>query len=359
MTIGIMRLSAIGDVCNALSAVTVLKQKHPTAKFIWFIGKTEHSFLKGLPGVDFEIVDKKSTLKEFLRLKAKYRNTTFDSILHMQRAIRCSLLVKALRAKKIIGFDALRAKELQSLFTTESISKPKTPHAVEAFMEFAFSMGVERTTKPAWDYGPLNKDSAKHFKTTYGDYVCLVPSGSQLDRAWPVERFVEVANHILKKTPLNLVLIGNSPFERSQAEKITEALNKSSRVFNLTGKTSLEELKVCISQCEFMIAPDTGPAHIASSFNKPVVGIYVHMPTNITGPYNSMAHCVDKYEVALKKYYNQTYKASKDKGIPKRIKINEAIKLITSKEVIEKVEALLKRALLKQAPLEQIKDTKQ
>lgn len=341
MTIGIMRLSALGDVCNALSAVTAIKNHFPEAKLIWFIGKVEHAFLKGLEGIEFEIVDKKSTLSEHLRLKSKYKHLTFDALLHMQRAFRCSLLVKALKAKKIIGFDPLRAKELQSLFTTESIKQPESPHAVDAFMEFAYSIGVPRSEKPEWSYGPLNPQIVKHFNETYGSYVCLVPSGSDLDRAWPVERFVEVSNFILEHTDLNLVLLGNSAFEKSQAKKIYDTC-KSPRLYNLTGETNLEELKVCISQCEFMVAPDTGPTHIASSFNKPVVGIYAHMPTAITGPYNSRKYCIDKYEIALKKHYGKNIDIKQDHGIPKRIKADEAIKLITSKEVILKIQSVLK-----------------
>ena len=336
-----MRLSAIGDVCNALSAVTSIKKQFPAARLIWFIGKVEHAFLKGLPGIEFEVVDKKSTIKEHLRLKAKYKEVCFDSILHMQRAIRCSLLVKALKAKKIIGFDPLRAKELQSFFITENIKQPKSPHAVDAFMEFAFSLGVPRDQKPEWNYGPLNTTLKKHFNDSYGSYVCLVPSGSQLDRAWPVESFKEVSNYILKNTDYNLLLLGNSKFEQSQAQSIKESC-KSERVFNLTGKTNLEELKVCISQCKFMIAPDTGPTHIASSFYKPVIGIYAHMPTVITGPYNSLKYCVDKYETALKKYYGKTIDLNKDKGIPKRIKVDEAIKLISTDDVILKIDSVLK-----------------
>ena len=55
----ILRLSAIGDVCHAVSAVQAIQRHYPAANITWVIGKVEAALLEGLPGVEFVFFDKK------------------------------------------------------------------------------------------------------------------------------------------------------------------------------------------------------------------------------------------------------------------------------------------------------------
>ena len=49
----ILRLSAIGDVCHAVSAVQAIQRHYPEAKITWVVGKIEAMLLQGMSGVDF------------------------------------------------------------------------------------------------------------------------------------------------------------------------------------------------------------------------------------------------------------------------------------------------------------------
>lgn len=57
-SICILRLSAIGDVCHAVSAVQAIQKAHPNAKITWVIGKVEAKLLADLPGVELVVFDK-------------------------------------------------------------------------------------------------------------------------------------------------------------------------------------------------------------------------------------------------------------------------------------------------------------
>ena len=54
----ILRLSAIGDVCHAVSVVQAIQAHYSKAKITWVIGKVEAALLDGLPGVNFVVFDK-------------------------------------------------------------------------------------------------------------------------------------------------------------------------------------------------------------------------------------------------------------------------------------------------------------
>ena len=112
----ILRLSAIGDVCHAVSAVQAIQAYYPKASITWVIGKVEAALLDGLPGVKFVIFDKKQGKIAYQQLRKAFKNKQFDVLLHMQVALRANLAARCIPAKVKIGFDWHRAKEAHSLF---------------------------------------------------------------------------------------------------------------------------------------------------------------------------------------------------------------------------------------------------
>ena len=46
-SICILRLSALGDVCNAAAAVQAIQTRFPEASITWIIGKVEHQLVRG------------------------------------------------------------------------------------------------------------------------------------------------------------------------------------------------------------------------------------------------------------------------------------------------------------------------
>ena len=115
----ILRLSAIGDVCHAVSAVQAIQKHYPTASITLVIGKIEAALLDGLPGVKFVIFDKKQGKAAYQKLKKTFKHKQFDVLLHMQVAFRANLAASCIPAKVKVGFDWHRAKEAHSLFINQ------------------------------------------------------------------------------------------------------------------------------------------------------------------------------------------------------------------------------------------------
>ena len=147
-SICILRLSAIGDVCHAVSVVQAIQQYYPQAKISWIIGKVEAMLLKDLPGVELIVFDKKLGLGAYTDLRNKLKGQQFDVLLHMQVALRANLASLVIDAKRKIGFDLSRAKELHALFMRERIAPQATPHVLDGFAGFARHLGVPLLTQP-------------------------------------------------------------------------------------------------------------------------------------------------------------------------------------------------------------------
>ncbi len=194
----LLRLSAIGDVSHALPVVRTLQHHWPQTKITWIIGKNEHALVSEIEGVEFITFDKSLGLGAYNDIRSKLGRRRFDVLLHMQVALRASIISLMIRATIKLGFDRTRAKDMQWLFTNARI-KPRSTrqHVVDSFLEFPRRLGLEPVLK--WDL-PVSAraaDSVQHMISGERFLVinaCAVAK-SRNWRNWTVEGYAEVADY--------------------------------------------------------------------------------------------------------------------------------------------------------------------
>ncbi|PCK31545.1 glycosyltransferase family 9 protein [Pseudoalteromonas piscicida] len=296
-SICILRLSAIGDVCHAVSAVQAIQRAHPQAKITWVIGKVEAMLLADLPGVELVVFDKKQGKAAIKALKAKFKGQKFDVLLHMQVALRANLVARVIPAKQKIGFDKGRSKELHSLFINKRIAPQESPHVLEGFQNFARAIGAE-CEQPSWNMPVTDshKASAQALLPT-GKVFVISPAASKAERNWLPQRYAAIADHAVKNG-FNVVITGGpTEMEHSLAAEIQK--ESQSELLNLVGKTDLKTLLCVLEQADLVLAPDTGPAHMAVTVGTPVIGLYAHSNPTRTGPYLYQDYVVEVYHQNL------------------------------------------------------------
>ena len=97
----VLRLSALGDVCHALTIVRTIQDAWPRTRITWLIGRLEHKLLGHLPDVEFVLFDKKTGSVAYRELRTRLAGRRFDALLHMQLALRASLAAACVPARKI------------------------------------------------------------------------------------------------------------------------------------------------------------------------------------------------------------------------------------------------------------------
>jgi len=334
-SICILRLSAIGDVCHAVATVQAIQNRHPQAKITWVIGKIEVKLLEKIKDVEFIIFDKKAGLKGYRNLSFQLKDRKFDILLHMQVALRASLATLCIRATEKWGFDRTRAKEGQWLFTNRQIAAQTEPHVADGFWGFAQAIGVSLDSRPTWNI-PVAEDDRKWCDLQIGSqstekkpYIVISPAASKTERNWLAERYAAIADHAFAKR-FNIVLSGGpSEMEKQLGNEIIGA--SSSPIINLIGYTNLPQLLALLEKAELVLAPDSGPAHMATTVNTPVIGLYAHSNPKRTGPYHSQQTTVSVYEELLKK---QTGKSIKESPWGKRVRGKNLMALISVGAVI-------------------------
>lgn len=97
-----------------------------------------------------------------------------------------------------------------------------------------------------------------------------------------------------------------------------------------------------LEQACCVVAPDTGPAHMATTVGTPVIGLYAHSNPRRTGPYHDLDKVVSVYDEVIAE---QTDKSWQRLPWGKRAKGNELMACITVAAVIEKIDAVITRLI--------------
>ena len=347
-SICILRLSAIGDVCHAVATVQAIQRHYPNVQITWVIGKVEAMLLADLPGVEFVVFDKKLGIKAYGDLKRKLNGRQFDVLLHMQVALRANLASLVINARRKIGFDWQRAKELHALFMRERIAPQQNPHVLDGFAGFARHLGVPFLTEPGnqpqWQM-PLNdshRDWARsQLKPAVRGHLVICPAASKAERNWLAARYAAIADYANAEGFAVYLCGGPTALELQLAGEIKQAAQ--SDIIDLVGKTNLKQLLALLEQASIVLAPDTGPAHMAVTVGTPVVGLYGHSNPDRTGPYLYRADVAEVYHDELQR---QTGKTASQLPWGTRVKGSHIMAQIEVETVWQKIQQVIAREAL-------------
>lgn len=107
-------------------------------------------------------------------------------------------------------------------------------------------------------------------------FVALAPSSVWATKRWPPERFAWLANEFWRKYGLRSVIVGG---RESYDIDLGRALSSACAAdipapLDLSGKTSLGQLKAVLEEAEFVVANDSAPLHFAIAMGTKTLGIY-------------------------------------------------------------------------------------
>jgi heptosyltransferase I len=334
----ILRLSAIGDTCHVLPVVRTLQRAWPDTRFTWIIGRLEAKLLGHIPDIEFVVLDKKSLAGSYRLLREKMRGRHFDVLMHMQLALRASLLSTLVPAKIKLGFDRKRARELQWLFTTNRIRPAERQHVMDALFGFAEKYHVyEKMLR--WDI-PIPQPARDYARRLIPDdtkTLIISPCSSHKLRNWRAEYYAQIADYAITALGLRVVLCGGrSELEQRMGEAIVR--NMAEHCENTIGQDTLLEFLATLERAVAIVTPDSGPAHMATAVGTPVVGLYAATNPARSGPYLSRPRSVDKYDLAARRLLG---KSAVDLPWTTKIERPGVMDLITPDDVIKKLHSVL------------------
>lgn len=334
LNIAIVRFSALGDVTLVVPAVHSLRRSFPNATITWITSPLAYSLLQGLDGVNFEVYDKPRSLADYRAFYRAFSKRSFDVVLAMQANLRINLLYPALHAPLKIGFDRTRAREGQWLFCNRAIPFANT-HLADSFLAFAALLGAD-IEEVEWNLPLAEAEHAwarEQLKQLPRPLIAIHPFASKQERNWIFERYAEVMQAAASKWHAGFVLTGgNTQTERDFCARLANIA--PAHTLNLCGQTTPKQLAAVLAQADVLLAPDTGPVHLARANNTPVVGLYAVASPTLSGPYAAQQFIVNRHPEAVRKFLGKD-----PERVPWNTRVHnaEAMALIRADDVIQQL----------------------
>ena len=285
----IVMLSAIGDAVHVLPVANALKRAWPETRITWVIQPVPHLLVKGHPAIDdYVIFHRRRGLRGwegFADFARDVRERRFDLLLGLQVYFKAGVLTALAPSAVKLGFDRIRARDMQWLFTTDRIPPGGQRHVQDQYFEFVRWLGID--PEPVrWDIRltDAERDAQAAFFAGLDRPACAVVVGtSKPEKNWTPEGFARVLEVVEREHGLQPVLVGGpSAIERRIADEILA--RTSARVVDTLGN-DLRRLVWILEGSALTLSPDTGPLHISRALETPVVGLFGYTNPKRSGPY--------------------------------------------------------------------------
>ena len=285
--IGIVMMSAVGDVVHVLPVIHALKRRNPAARVTWVLQPGPAMLVRGHPLVD-EILpfDRRAGLGAFLDIRRALARRPFDLVLNLQVYLKAGVITGFARAPVKLGFDRARARDGNWLFTTHRIPPHANgQHVQDQYLEFLAALEVPAEPL-AWGIGPWEGERAwqrDFFAPIERPVAAIVVGTSKPDKDWIAERWAQVCDALWHDYALQPVLCGGES-ARELASRDTIMRTSTAPVISALG-SGLRRLTAILDGAALVLSPDTGPLHISVAIDKPVISLIGYSNPRRVGPY--------------------------------------------------------------------------
>lgn len=294
----VVLLSGLGDVVHGLPVVNAIRAARPDLRVTWVAEPMPAQLLSPHPSIDDVVVWKKNAgAAGVLDLRRRLATTAFDLTLDFNVYFKAAVPTLLSGAPVRVGFGRDRARDGIWLAHTERLPARKRRHTQDMFLEFLDVLGVPRPDPLAWrlDFTADERAAQQAFFAPLEGPVCaVVPASANARKDWVPERHVALVDALAGRG-FTVVLAGG-PGERETrvARMVSERAGKTP-VWGMGD--GVRRLLALIAGCDLVIAPDTGPVHMARALGVPVIGLYGHTNPWRVGPYRAFEDLwIDAYD---------------------------------------------------------------
>ena len=303
MRLLIVRLSAMGDIIHAMPAVSALRRHCPDAFIGWAIEQRWAPLLTSRDqqqpshrGPEQPLVDAvhRTTLKRWkaaplakdsrqaiAAIRAELRGQHYDAAIDLQGAIRSAVLARMSGAKKLVGEASPR--EYPARWWFDQKVETRAAHVIEQAHEVigGFVRQQLPITPTEFPYDSAAEQWAESLVGKRGRFAILNPGAGWGAKCWPAERYGTIASELKKNGVTNLVNVGPG-----ESHLGTEVVAQSDGAASVV-ECSISQLIALTRRAALFIGGDTGPMHLASALQVPVVAIFGPTDPQRNGPFNS------------------------------------------------------------------------
>jgi len=299
----------LGDAVMCEPALRGLRKLFPDAQIALLVKPAVADLFAGHPALTrvltYDTKGRHAGLSGKWALAGQLRRQGFDLAVLFQNAFEAAFLTFLAGVPRRYGY----ATDGRSLLLSDPIAAPDPRtlvHQVRYYWDLLKPLGLtgdpsapELVVFPEEEQAMAGRFAQGGLTAT--DVVVGINPGSTYGGAkrWLPERFAEVTERLCRtiresrEQQVSVVILGAKGEERLGREI---AARLSSRSLVLSGATTIRELMAALKRCAMLLTNDTGPMHIASAFQVPIVAIFGPTDWRATSPFGS-AHVIVRQPV--------------------------------------------------------------
>jgi ADP-heptose:LPS heptosyltransferase len=289
--LGILRLSAIGDVVHAMPLAMGLRRAYPDARITWVVQTAAAPLLLGHPAVDEVLVfPRRGSVGEWASFLLRLHDCRFDATVDPQGNVKSGMVGLLSLAPIRAGLNVRDCKEwLNAFLTSRHGRRPCGPHGVDRAWAAGGPLGVERGPDE-WGLGATDAEKLEWRGRCRaagadpdGRLLAVHLTDPEGARSWFPDYWAETVRRAAAE---GFQVILNGTAERSGLAK---KISCGTGIHDLTGKDDLRGLLAQLDAMaerpgNLLLSPDSGPVHLAVAVGLPVVCLSGPQDPRRTGP---------------------------------------------------------------------------
>lgn len=269
-----VRTDRFGEFLLNIPALRALKETYPQAKITLITGAAAKELAGMIPFIDEVLVfgKDKDNLFGIVRFAAILRKSRFDLAVILNPA-KFFHIVTFLAAIPIrLGYD--RKWGFLLTHKIKDVKYEGYKHEIDYNLDLVGAIGAKtqdkRLSLSAGD--DIINAGLRQLLDAGEKFIVVHPWTSDPVKQWPLAFFKELIIKLLGQTGYKIVVIGGKA-ERDENQQFFGDISDA-RFINLTGETSLKELAYILKSSALLVSGDSGPVHLASCVETPVVAIF-------------------------------------------------------------------------------------
>lgn len=282
----------LGDVVLSLPALRAIRERFPQARITVGLGSPGAPIVELSGYADSTLVVDRVALRDgpkplsvmrIAQLVKEVRRAEFDFIIDLHSLYETNLL----------GFLSGAPHRLYARRPNRSLDflanfKPRPPiedtrpskHAIDRYLDVLTPLGIKdvsrvpRLKTRAPDDATIEQMLKKEKAATGAPLVGLFPGAGHPARRWPLARFAELAERLVRNDEVRIILFAG-PEERAFVKEMRASFPRSTLVFD---RLSIPQLASALARLAVFVTNDTGPMHIATAVGTSVV-VVLDRPT--------------------------------------------------------------------------------
>jgi len=281
-----IRLRLLGDIILTIPTIRIFHKNFPQTRIVYLVEEKFKEIAEMIPHIDrvMCVPRKMGIIKHYL-FRQEMKKEKFDAVVDLHSGPKGALLTRLSNAKIRIGYNSLNRDWAYTHLTARKFQK-SSQHSTLNQARHLEHLGINVENILPYPRLNLEKFRISDFisdiinKHNSQKKVTIHVGAGNKFRDWGNDNFSNLIK-LLLSSEFTVFLIGWGDQEMERRK----VLENHHSVKNLIGKLTIPETCLLISRSDVYFGVDSGPLHLASLTQTPIVAIYGPNLPEISGPW--------------------------------------------------------------------------